>query len=185
MIGEFADWNWEDARIVDMIPVNGKAGHFWAIHYFTANSGFKWAPGKAWSGDFAKSDETIGYQVADGNAVVEKDGLYMIYIDLENKKIAIEEPAIYGIGDCFGSWDAKLYPFTIDGAMASITTAAVGELRIYAESSIAVSDWWTREFVILEGKIVFRGSGGDQERVPVEAGKKVTLDFNTGTGVID
>jgi hypothetical protein len=185
MIGEFAGWNWEADNIVELIPVHGKAGHFWCISYFTAGSPFKWAPGKAWAGDFAKQDEAIGYQVVDGNAVLDADGLYMIYVDLESKKIVIEEALIYGIGDCFGSWDAKTYPFALEGATASISTTADGELRIYAESSIAVSDWWTREFVILDGKIVFRGKGGDQERVPVEAGKKISLDFSNGTGTIE
>lgn len=185
MIGEFASWDWGSDQIAEMIPVNGKDGHFWRIAYFAANSPFKWAPGKEWANDFAKQDEVIGYQVVDGNAVVDKDGLYMIYIDLENKKIAIEEAKIYGMGDCFGSWDGETYPFALEGAKASYTATGTGELRIYAGSSIAVSDWWTREFVILEGKIAYRGKGGDQERVTVEAGKTVTLDFSDGTGTIE
>ena len=35
------------------------------------------------------------------------------------------------------------------------------------------------------GKIAYRGNGGDQTRVSVAAGAKVTLDFNAGTGVIE
>lgn len=184
MIGEFAGWDWASDKIVELIPVATKEGHFWCISYFTAGSPFKWAPAKEWSGDFAQQDEIIGYEVVDGNAVVAKDGLYMIYIDLENKKIAIEEAQIFGIGDCFGSWDADTYPFTVDGAKASITTIGTGELRMYAASSISVSDWWTREFIILNGKIVYRGKGDDQERVNVASGKIVTLDFSDGSGTI-
>jgi hypothetical protein len=41
------------------------------------------------------------------------------------------------------------------------------------------------EFIILDGKIEYRGTGGDQTRVPVAAGKTVTLDFNAGTGTIE
>ena len=40
------------------------------------------------------------------------------------------------------------------------------------------------EFVVLNGKIEYRGNGGDQERATVGAGKTVTLDFNAGTGTI-
>jgi len=185
MIGNFADWSWDSDKIVEFIPVASKDGHFWSIQYLTTDMEFKWAPGKAWSGDFGKLDETTGYEIVDGNAKVAEDGLYMIYIDLENSKIAIEAAKIYGMGDCFGSWDADTYPFTVDGAKASITTTGSGELRIYAGSSIAVSDWWTREFVILEGKIAYRGNGGDQERVSVDTGQTVTLDFSDGTGTIE
>lgn len=185
MIGSFADWNWESDKIVELLPVATKDGHFWTIQYLTTDMQFKWAPGKAWSGDFAKQDEIIGYEVADGNAVVAEDGLYMIYIDLENKKIAIETAKVFGMGDCFGSWDAETHAFTVEEAKVSATTTGSGELRMYAASSIAVSDWWTREFIILEGKIAYRGKGGDQERVTVEAGQTVTLDFSNGTGTIE
>jgi len=56
---------------------------------------------------------------------------------------------------------------------------------MYAGSSIATTDWWTREFNIIDGKIEYRGNGGDQAAVPVTAGKVVTLDFNAGTGTIE
>ena len=96
--------------------------------------------------------------------------------------------------------------FTNADGKVSATVAADGDLRMYAASSIATSDWWTREFIILDGKmassiatsdwwtrefivldgkIAYRGNGGDQERVSVKAGQKVTLDFNAGIGVIE
>ena len=94
---------------------------------------------------------------------------------------------MFGMGDAFGGWtegmDAALFK-AADGKLSATTTGA-GELRMYVASSISTSDWWTREFVILNGKIAYRGAGGDQERVPVTAGQKVTLDFNAGTGVIE
>ncbi len=55
---------------------------------------------------------------------------------------------------------------------------------MYAESSIANSDWWTREFIVLDGKIVYRGNGDDQKRVNCTKGQEVTLDVNAGTGSI-
>jgi hypothetical protein len=55
---------------------------------------------------------------------------------------------------------------------------------MFAGSSIANTDWWTGEFVILDGKIAYRGTGEDQQRVNCTAGQTVTLDFNAGTGEI-
>ena len=50
---------------------------------------------------------------------------------------------------------------------------------MYAASSIATSDWWTREFIILDGKIVYRGKGDDQERVNL-IDKEEQLDHYPG-----
>lgn len=66
----------------------------------------------------------------------------------------------------------------------SIKAQNSDELRLYAGSSAATTDWWTREFIILNGKIAYRGNGGDQERVRVTAGNTITLDFKAGTGTI-
>ena len=45
--------------------------------------------------------------------------------------------------------------------------------------------WWQAEFIILNNKIEFRGTGGDQERVNLTAGNyKIDLNFKTGAGSI-
>lgn len=189
MIGDaVGGWVWAENG-QDMIPVNGKEGHFWAIRFLPAGKGFKFNSVKDWGGDFAGlGDNDSGFTVSDGNCFVAEDGVYMIYVDLENEKICVEPAKVYGIGDCFGGWNAKmedaLFTATSDGKLVG-TTKAAGNVRIYAESSIAVSDWWTREFVFYDGKIAYRGTGGDQEAVAMEAGKKITLDFNVGTAVVE
>ena len=33
-------------------------------------------------------------------------------------------------------------------------------------------DWWKVEFIVLDGKIVYRGNGGDQERVRFQKARK-------------
>ena len=188
MIGaDFGGWNWDDAGVVELTPVNGKAGQFWAIRSIAAESPFKFCPTKAWSGDFTGLGEDSGYTVSGGNCMVAESGVYMIYVDLENKKLVVEPAKVYGIGNCFGAWDEGMADalFTAADGKLSATVKADGELRIYAASSAATSDWWTREFIILDGKIAYRGNGGDQERVTVTAGQKVTLDFNAGTGTIE
>ena len=90
------------------------------------------------------------------------------------------------MGDCFGGWNAGQYPFVADGNVMKLTTTNAGELRIYANASAAGvgGDWWRMEFVILDGKIAYRGNGGDQTRATVAAGKTVSLNFNNNTGTI-
>ena len=189
MIGAaFGNWSWDDAGVVELTPVNGKAGQFWAIRYIEAGSPFKFCAKKEWVGDFTGLGEDSGYTVEGGNCSVAENGVYMIYVDTDNKKLVVEPAKVYGIGGCWGNaWDSAMAGSLFverDGKLVG-TTASDGEIRMYAESSAATSDWWTREFVILDGKIAYRGNGGDQERVNVPAGATVILDFNAGTGVIE
>jgi hypothetical protein len=190
MIGEeFGNWDWANPGVAELTPVNGTPGHFWCVRRFSAGKPFKWAPGKEWKGDFSGSDTNVGFEQRDGNAVVAADGVYSVYIDLENKKITIEPAKVYGIGDCFGGWTSGDYPFVEENGKMKITTAASAtaesELRMYATSSGTEADWWRMEFIVLGGKIEYRGNGGDQTRVKVAAGRTVTLDFNAGTGNIE
>ena len=189
MIGtDFGNWDWASDGIVSLTQVNGKSGEFWTIKYFTAANGFKFCPKKEWNGDFTNLGEDAGFTVADGNCFVPADGLYMVYVNLADSKLTIEPAAVYGIGDCFGGWDAKMeaakFAVSEDGKALTMTVPADGNLRIYAESTAATSDWWTREFNVFEGKIEYRGNGGDQAAVAVTAGQVVTLNFADNTGSI-
>jgi hypothetical protein len=191
MIGaDFGGWNWSDPGIVALTPVHSHDGQFWCVRYFTAGQGFKWCTVKEWSGgDFFSLGTDVGYTESGGNAQVAADGFYSVYIDYTTNTITIEPAQVFGMGDCFGSWDKGQHPFTADGTVMKITTTntETKELRMYAASSGAPTDvdWWQMEFVILDGQIEYRGTGGDQARVPVDAGKTVTLNFNAGTGVIE
>jgi hypothetical protein len=195
MIGdEFGGWDWNSEGVVEMTPVlynadwaNKAPGQFWTVRFFHAGKGFKYCAKRAWDGDFWGLETNDGFTEVGGNCTVAEDGVYMVHIDLKNGKVHVEPARIYGIGDAFGGWDEGMENalFTAADGKLTGTTSADGELRMYATSSIANSDWWTREFIILDGKIVCRGNGGDQERVSVKAGQKVTLDFNAGTGTIE
>lgn len=184
---DFGNWDWTAASVVSMNPVHSHEGHFWAIRYMTTTTEFKFCAEKAWNGDFAKLDTNSGF-VTPGNSMVEADGLYLIYVDLENSKVVVEPAKVYGIGDAFGGWDtlkeANLFAVAADGT-ASISTPAAGNLRMYAAYSGAeAGNWWQMEFNIYDGKIVYRAGGGDQEAVAVTAGQTVTLDFNNEAGSI-
>jgi len=156
MIGdEFGGWDWSSNGVVQMTPVNGYEGHFWAVRYISEGKGFKWCTVRDWNGDFYTLGEDIGYTVSGGNAYVAASGMYMVYVDMENGKISVEPARVYGIGDCFGSWDTANYPFEVAGQTMTRTTVGTGELRIYAASDIAPvgGDWWRMEFVILTAKL--------------------------------
>ena len=181
-------WDWE-LNGQDMIPVTDKAGMFWAIRYIEAGKGFKFCPVKAWNGDFTGLGNDSGYTVAGGNCYVEESGLYMIAIDYAGDTVVVEPAKVYGIGNCFGAWESTPFTVNADGTVTSPAFSADGELRMHTASSafsaLTKDDWWRMEFIVLDGKIAYRGAGGDQERVPCTAGQKVTLDFNAGTGVIE
>ena len=177
-------WDWE-ANGQDMIPVTDKAGMFWAIRYIEAGKGFKFCPVKAWNGDFTGLGNDSGYSVSGGNCYVDESGLYMIAIDYAGEKVVVEPAKVYGIGDCFGAWESTAFTVNADGTVTSPAFAADGELRMHTASTAFNTDWWRMEFIVLDGKIAYRGAGGDQERVPCKAGQKVTLNFNAGTGVIE
>ena len=104
--------------------------------------------------------------------------------------MVVEKAKVYGIGNTFNSWDANkaenLFQATAEGTELTIKAPAAGELRMYvaAPEGVNSGDWWTREFNIYEGKIEYRGGGGDLAAVPVTADQTITLNFNAGTGSI-
>ena len=175
-------WDWNSPNIVEMTPVHSHEGMFWAVRYMTTNTEFKFCAVKEWNGDFTRLGTNEGF-VTPGNNKVEADGLYTIIVDLLGDKITVMPAEIYGMGDCFGSWDVGKYPFT-NGTTATATLAAAGNLRMYAKIPGNEDNWWQSEFNIYDGKIVYRATGGDQAAVTAGAGQTVELDFNAGTGSI-
>ena len=199
MIGsDFGGWDWGSDGIVELVPVVHNPGwgaeaegQFWTVRYFTADNGFKFNSAKAWDGgQFGKLGTNEGFtNDNDDNLHVPADGLYLVHIDMKRSILHVEPARVYGIGSCFGGWNEGMEAalFQADGKTLKATTADEGELRMYVASDIKTSDWWTREFIILDGKIDYRGDDegqGDQERVKVLKGQVVTLDFNAGTGTI-
>ena len=200
MIGaEFGGWDWNSDGVVEMTPVvyqptwgadsDKSEAQFFAIRYITAGQGFKFCSQRAWSGDFWGLTTNEGFTEASGNCTVDASGVYLIHVDLKREIVHVEPARVYGIGNCFGGWDAAMEGalFQADGKTLKATAKADGELRMYVESSISNSGWWTREFIILDGKIDYRGDDegqGDQARVNVKNGQEIVLDFNAGTGEI-
>lgn len=185
MIGaEFGNWDWASDGVVSMAPVHSHDGMFWCTRQITADQGFKFCAVREWNGDFATLG-TSDVTVKEGNLVVAETGLYTVIVDLAGNKVSVAPAKVYGIGDAFGGWDEGKYPFTINAdGTATITATAAGEVRMYTEIEGNTGNWWQSEYIVLDGKIEYRGAGNDQTRVPVTAGQVVTLNFNAGTGTI-
>ena len=70
-----------------------------------------------------------------------------------------------------------------DGKTLKITIPTAANFRAFVGSDIATSSWWTREFNVIDGKLVYR-TGDELASVPVLKGQVVTIDFNALTGTI-
>ena len=120
--------------------------------------------------------------------VVGQSGWYLLYVDAANKVLETFKPEVYLIGNTVGAWELKPenclnVPEGKDGDFLSNPLSADGELRMCVHPKDDI-DWWKMEFIILNGEIVYRGSGPDQERVNAGAGQVVSLNFTTGKGSV-
>lgn len=198
---DFGNWTWGAEGIVSLTPVNSTAGMFWAVRKLTANNGIKFSSINVegdWSKAFGQLTTNDGFTTdGDGNAVVAEDGLYLIVIDTQNSALTIKPAAglICGLDAAFGGWEATnagQVALTVNADFTATATAtADGILRAFAK--IEGVDAWKSEFSVLDGKIVYRGNGGDFKleddkgpatAVAVTAGQTVTFDFNAGTATI-
>jgi starch-binding outer membrane protein SusE/F len=192
MIGDgVGDWSWDNTDL-PMIPVNSQPNLFWKIVWMKGSGAFKFAPAKAWNNDFGKTGSAVDgvYNKGGDNIDVPATaGYYMVLVDFATNKIAITDPKVYLTGGTVGSWgnaDAANI-FTVDNANEVLTitkTLAADNLRMFVYHPW-ITDWWHAEFNIINNKIEFRGTGGDQAAVPVTAGSKtIKLNFKTGDGSI-
>ena len=195
MIGDgVGGWGWDTVDL-PMIPVNSHPNLFWKIVWMEASGGFKFAPQKAWSGDFGQPinglsvPSTLYDKGGENIPVPGTAGYYMVVVNLATNKISVTNPLVYLMGGTIGSWDTSNAAglFTVDNANTVIKvtkTLAADDLRLYAWHPW-FTDWWQSEFIILSGKIAYRGTGGDQTRVAVTAGSHtVNLNFKTGNATI-
>lgn len=180
-------WEIQKGDALAMIPAHSEPGCFWAIRHIEAEKGFKFSQiATDWGKDFTGLGTDTGYTVKENNCFVAETGLYMIEVDYSKNVVTVSKAVVCGMGDVFGSWDEGKYPFTVSGQTMTATATAANNLRMYAVSTFAAAtgNWWHREFNIYDGKISYRGTGGEQAAVPVTAGQTITLDFNAGTGTI-
>lgn len=205
-VGSFCDWKWDNC--FDMVQVYGTEDTFWHLVYID-DSGIKFNTAAEWnnsevgyagitvSGDC--KDDIID---KDGNIASKNPGWYLVIVttSVVNREIHYDvqfnKPTIWLIGPAAGSDDfaeeAEGWSFTVpptkDGEFVS--PAFVGSVPAGTDKGVRMyvkipgHDWWHSEFVVLDGKIKYRATGGDQDRVTGEVGQQVHLNFSKGTGEI-
>lgn len=198
--GTISDWDW--AKAYAMVPVYPKAsGEFWIMQYFEANAEIKFNSEKSYNGaEFGFVDTVIndeanaGITDAGGNMKIATAGWYIVVVKTtivgRSYTYAVEfvKPVIYLCGPTVGDkWGVDGLPFvnpeTADGEFVSPAFPLGGDLRMCVV--LTGHEWWHTEFIILDGKIEYRGNGEDQDRVAVETGKKAYLNFSKGTGRVE
>lgn len=192
------DWNWEKAA--SLTPVHSHDGNFWGIFYFEKDAMIKFNSARAWNGDEfgAINEDALGYgeyPTGGSNLKIAESGFYQVRIVCSlsadkktvEKKIILSEPMLYLVGSCSTGGYDHLYgdadKFTLDGNLYKNTLVGDGEIRMTAK--LEGVDWWQSEFIIIDGKIEYRGAGNDQQRVQGKAGQVVSLDFTNNTGSIE
>lgn len=210
MNGQFCSWDWANAvKMVPVNGVAGKFWCIRYVGA-GAGQGFKFSFSNNWdTTNFGYADNVTmqstveGVEFADdgGNITISKEGWYVFGVTVTvtgrdfNFAVDVFPADVWVYGLCTGKPDSDAWgddpnwkftvPTTPDGEFVSPALAATAELRLCvhplnADGSQWAGDWWTTEFLFFDGKISYRGTGGDQERVTVNQGLQVHLNFITG-----
>jgi len=122
--------------------------------------------------------------------------IWLIGTSIINEEVGIygeDDPELGVIANCWNESELRLdfedyvkfsTPTKMDGEFVSpaLTHAVVGDGGTRAYVKIKSNDWWKTEFFVFDKKIVYRGAGGDQERVNGAVGKHVHFNFSDDTG---
>ena len=123
-----------------------------------------------------------------GNCKATNAGWYLLHVTNGMERVIdVLEPNVYLMGDAIGDWNIVpagkfTVPATDDGEFVSPAFVNDCELRMCV--SLEGFAWWQSEFIITNGDIDYRGRGGDQARLNVQAGQKAYLNFATGKGEV-
>lgn len=191
MIGDsFGEWDWTSSKVVSM--ENGYAGdsRWFYISYMRAGETLSFSTDKAFGkGNFAQLKKVTDYKVENDKAVVEKEGIYMVYVGLDTREIAIQPLTLSG--DCGGA--SVNFTLNDDGQSMSATIAKGGRMRIYpqipAVKGIKTFGSWKREVYVdpETGDFLYRknGDGEPNKDYVWKAGTKITINFVTMKSVIE
>lgn len=204
IIGKHNGWNWNNC--LPMTLVYGTHNVFWRMTYL--DGGWKFNSALSWDGNEVGYDrvkdiqDNAGANISrsdDGNIVAGNPGWYLVVITANvvgrdvQYSVAINKPEVYMIGDVTGvpwtprteGWHLEV-PTTADGEFVSpafvAASSADGGTRVYCP--IEGHDPWHSEFMVFDGKIKYRGTGGDQDRVSGSVGQRLYLNFSNDTGSI-
>lgn len=199
VVGGFCGWDWGNS--FEFVPVYDHPEMYWRMVWID-EAGVKINTAQEWDGnEKGYNGITVAGDLA-GNISTNDDGnicsttpqwyLMVVTASVSGRDIKytveFNEPNVYLIGDTFGGWDELMadskfdVPTTMDADFVSPAFKADGEIRAYVK--VPGNDWWHSEFMVFNGEIVYRGKGGDQERVAGKVGQKLYLNFATGKGSI-
>ena len=186
-----SNYNWGGTWL-PMTPCYGSDSDYWTVIYLHEGEQFKFAPQADWGGDFggeAAVNDAAGANITvDGtNLVAGKAGWYLLHVvNGSERKLNVYKPEVYLIGSVapVNDWSISAdniftIPSDENGEFVSPAFSSDGEIRMCVK--FEGFDWWMTEFVAFDGKIEYRGRGGDQARVNVSAGKKAYINFAKGT----
>ena len=204
--GGFNGWNWETAT--KGVQQHGQPEKLWRVIYID-DQGFKFNVNPAWDGGevgFSQLNSITG-SLADnitdngGNISTTQPGWYLaiITVSLQGRTFvydaAFEPVELYLMGPCMGdgNWSSYVeeYKFPVPSGNTefvspafTVTTAGAEGDCVRAYIRTGLGDWWQSEFIVIDGKINYRGAGDDQERVGGNAGQHLYLNFSTDAGRI-
>lgn len=204
--GSFCGWDW--GKCFDMVKVNSAENVFWHLVYID-DSGIKINTEKAWNGnELGYAGVSISGDCADdiiengGNIASKNPGWYLMIAttSVSGRNIVFDvqfnKPEVWLMGPVVGNSDWKEL---VDGWSFSVPSTADGEFvspafagavpggdgdGVRAYVKIPGYDWWKSEFMVFDGKIEYRSTGGDQARVAGKVGQQLHLNFAKGTGEI-
>lgn len=212
IIGGFCDNKWDNA--LSMVAVHSNPDLLWHMVYIDEN-GIKFNNTQAETDDVVGYDDiTIDETSELGSEIVNKDGWiasnnpgwYMMIVQssVVNREIIynvkFNKPNVWLMGtvtsdDSNEQWSEMRedclfeVPDEADGDFVSpafkFAPTGDGGLRAYVKVGSAI-EWWKSEFMLFDGKIVYRAAGDDQDRImDVAPGQKLYLNFTTETGKIE
>lgn len=202
--GNFNGWSWDTA--LSMVPCYDGPNVLWHMVWID-ESGIKFNAAKSWDGgEVGFAGINVGGDLAGeivdggGNIASNNPGWYLMIVTMSVSgrdvvyDVQFNKPEVWLMGTITAKadWSEKedgmmfTVPTTADGQFVSPAfannTSGDGGTRCYVK--IPGFDWWMSEFMVFDNKIVYRGAGGDQDRIEGFAGQQIYLNFGNETGEI-
>ena len=203
IVGQFCEWDW--SKCLKMVPVYGTDNVFWHLVYIDG-TGIKINENTAWDGgEVGFAGITVGGDLAGdivdngGNIASSRPGWYLMVVTcgVSGRNVTYNvdfyKPEVRLVGTCIG--DASFKPLDFPGGLFEVPATADGSFVSPAMTGVPASDqgaracviipgheWWHTEFMVFDKQLVYRGTGGDQDRVINAVGQKLYSNFGTETG---
>ncbi|TGX82181.1 SusF/SusE family outer membrane protein [Palleniella muris] len=208
VIGKFCDWKWDNC--LTMVHVHSTNDVLWTMVWLD-DEGIKLNTAKSWdSNDVGYDKITVSGDLKDeivssgGNIATSVAGgkwyLMVVTTSVNGREIKYDvqfnEAKVWLMGPIVGNgnwaeleegWSCEIPTvkddYFVSPAFAGSVPGGDGDgVRAYVK--VPGYDWWKSEFIVLKGKIAYRGTGDDQDRVKGDAGQRLYLNFFKGEGEI-